>query len=159
MRWLFHREEGQALVEMAFVLPVFLLLVIGLFDLGRAVFQVNTLAYAAREGTRYAIVHGQASEDPVAPGNESDVVNVVRDAAIGVTAVSVAVTWPDLDGYNPGCPSCVPPIQANPGVPCTKRSCRVAVDATALFQPMLSQWFGVDLRLTLRAGSMLVIQR
>jgi len=137
VRKLLHREQGQALTEFAFLLPVFLLLVIGLFDLGRAVFQLNTLGHAAQDGTRFAIVHGESSQNPVGPGNEAPVVKVVRDAAIGVPDVSVAVAWPDQ---------------------CARRNCRVAVNATAPFEPVLSQWFGVDLRLTLRAGSMLVIQ-
>ena len=144
-------EAGQALVELSLILPIFLLLAVGIFDLGRAVFQLNTLAYAVREGTRYAIVHGNASTAPVGPLNTAPVLDVVREAAIGVSDVAVAVTWPDLDGYSPG-----PPVV--PGVPCTKRSCRVAVDATALFEPALSQWFGLDLRITLRAGSQLLIQ-
>jgi hypothetical protein len=148
----YRDEEGQSLVEFALILPVFLLLAIGILDLGRAVFQVNTLAYAAREATRFAIVHGDSSESPVGPGNTAPVEDVVREAAIGVTDVTVSVAWPDLDGYNPG-----PPVI--PGVPCNKRNCRVSVDLTAPFEPMLSQWFGVGLNLNLRAGSMLVIQR
>ena len=151
MRRMRLEETGQALVEFALVLPIFLILVVGIFDLGRAVFQVNVLAYAAREGTRYAIVHGDSSDAPVGPGNTAPVIDVVRREAIGVNNVTVTVDWPDLDGYNPG-----PPVV--PGVPCNKRTCRVSVDTTTVFRPMLSQWFGVNLNLTLRAGSMLVIQ-
>lgn len=51
------RARGQALVEMALVLPVFLLLFVGLFDLGSAVFSYNSLTNAAREGARLAIVN------------------------------------------------------------------------------------------------------
>jgi Flp pilus assembly protein TadG len=49
--------RGQALVEFALVIPLFLLIVVGLFDLGRAVFAYNTLTNAAREGARMAIVN------------------------------------------------------------------------------------------------------
>jgi Flp pilus assembly protein TadG len=152
MKRLFGEERGQALVEFAHVLPIFLLLIVGLFDLGRAVFQLTTLAFAAREGTRYAIVHGEGSDSPVGPGTEAPVIAVVQEAAIGVANVTATVTWPDIDGYNPG-----PPVV--PGVPCTKRNCRVQVDATAPFRPMFTEWFGVNLNLTLRGGSVLVIQR
>jgi Flp pilus assembly protein TadG len=51
------RPRGQALVEFALVIPIFLLLLVGLFDLGRAVFAYNTLTNAAREGARIAIVN------------------------------------------------------------------------------------------------------
>jgi Flp pilus assembly protein TadG len=51
------RSRGQALMEFALVIPIFLLLVVALFDLGRAVFAYNTLTNAAREGARMAIVN------------------------------------------------------------------------------------------------------
>jgi hypothetical protein len=51
------RARGQALVEFALVIPLFLLLMVALFDMGRAVFAYNTLTNAAREGARMAIVN------------------------------------------------------------------------------------------------------
>jgi Flp pilus assembly protein TadG len=51
------RRRGQALVEFALVLPIALMLLLGVFDLGRAVFIYNTLTNAAREGARLAIVN------------------------------------------------------------------------------------------------------
>jgi Flp pilus assembly protein TadG len=52
-----RRQRGQGLTEFALVIPIFLLLVVALFDLGRAVFAYNTLTNAAREGARIAIVN------------------------------------------------------------------------------------------------------
>jgi Flp pilus assembly protein TadG len=51
------RQRGQALVEFSLVIPLFLLILISLFDVGRAVFSYNTLTNAAREGARMAIVN------------------------------------------------------------------------------------------------------
>ena len=51
------RRRGQAMVEFALVIPIFLLIFVALFDLGRAVFAYNTLTNAAREGVRLAIVN------------------------------------------------------------------------------------------------------
>jgi hypothetical protein len=57
-----------------------------------------------------------------------------------VPNVSVTVTWPDNGCYD--------------------RNCRVQVDATAPFVPVPSQYMlGNAFQLTLRGGSMLVIQR
>lgn len=137
-------EEGQSLVEFALVLPVLLLLILGLFDVARAVWQENTLAYAAREGTRYAIVHGSASNDPSSADFTADIEAVVRSAAIGVPDVVVTVGYPDTAA----------------SVPCNDRGCRVVVDATAAFVPLPSQYLaGGAFQITLRGGSMLVIQR
>jgi Flp pilus assembly protein TadG len=137
-------EHGQALVEFALLLPVLLLVVVGGLDLARAVWQENTLAHAAREGTRYAIVHGANSTSPVGPSNRQPVIDVVRGAAIGVANVSVDVNWPDMNG----------------GTPCNARPCRVSVEARAPFNPILSEYFlGGRITLTLRGGSSLSIQR
>lgn len=141
-RFLRTDDGGQSLVEFALVVPLLLLIITGLFDVARATWQENTLAYAAREGTRYAIVHGSASVDGtvVRPGNDQPVVDVVRNAAVGVPSVSVVVTWPDGNCYD--------------------RNCRVAVDATAPFVPIPSRYLLGDIfQITLKGGSMLVIQR
>jgi Flp pilus assembly protein TadG len=50
------RTKGQALVEFALVLPLFLLLVFGLIDMGRLVYMNSTISQAAREATRVAAV-------------------------------------------------------------------------------------------------------
>ena len=52
-----RRAHGQAMVEFAFVLPVFLMLFMGIVDLGSAVMTYNSLTNAAREGARLAIVN------------------------------------------------------------------------------------------------------
>lgn len=47
---------GQSLLEFALVLPILVLVVLGLFDLGYGVFTQNLLANAAREGARTGII-------------------------------------------------------------------------------------------------------
>ena len=71
--------RGQALVEFALVIPIFLLLIFGLLDMGRFVYMHSTLSQAAREGARlgaveaYWIGSGDASCNtsggPVCPAN------------------------------------------------------------------------------------------
>jgi Flp pilus assembly protein TadG len=51
-----RRERGQSLVEFAIMLPVLVVVILGLFDMGRAVFVYNTLDQAARQANRLAIV-------------------------------------------------------------------------------------------------------
>jgi len=206
-------ERGQALVEFALVIPVLLLLILGLIDVARAVEEENTLAFAAREGTRYAIVHGAASSSPLtlcgiattsntvssagsatitpssmsgltvgaevwvdannsekvtvtattsttfsatftkthapttsdptwtisSPCSDPTISQVVQDAAIGVPNVTAVIGYPDGDA---------------------NRQSRVFVDATAPFVPLPSQYLlNGALSITLRGGSMLVIQR
>ena len=51
------RSKGQGLVEFALVFPIIVLLLMAMFDMGRAVFIYNGLTNAAREGARLAIVN------------------------------------------------------------------------------------------------------
>jgi hypothetical protein len=135
-------EGGQSLVEFALILPLLLLIITGLFDLGRAVWQENTLAYAAREGTRYAIVHGSTASAPIGPCaicTDPSISGVVARASIGVYNITTTLNYPD--GNN-------------------DRNSRVSVDARAPFVPLPSQYLlGGAFQITLRGGSMLVIQR
>ncbi len=50
-------RRGQALVEFALVLPVLVLLLLAVLDIGRVVFAYTSLTNAAREGVRLAIVN------------------------------------------------------------------------------------------------------
>ena len=47
-----NHQHGQSLVEFALILPLFVLLVVGVFDLGRAFFAYIAISNAAREGVR-----------------------------------------------------------------------------------------------------------
>ena len=51
-----RRESGQSMVELALVLPIFLMLIFGVFDLSRVVWANSALAHASREAARLAIV-------------------------------------------------------------------------------------------------------
>ena len=65
-----HRSDGhslgQGLVEFALVLPVFLLILFGLIDMGRYVFLNSVLSQAAREAARVGAVEASwvANGDP-----------------------------------------------------------------------------------------------
>jgi len=89
-----RRWSGQALTEFAMVVPFFLLLLYGIVEFGRYVYTVQVLNNAAREGARYAIVHGAesgTSSGPMPGGTEisddptgENVKDAVRKYAVGV---------------------------------------------------------------------------
>ena len=80
------------MVEFAVITPLLFLLILGTIEAGRFIFYYELVNNAAREGTRYAIVHGSRSACPSGPPppgetNECDVpgANVklaVRDASL-----------------------------------------------------------------------------
>lgn len=142
-----RRRPAQALVEFAFILPLLLLVFLGIIETGRAVWQENQLAFAAREATRYAIVHGSRAASPSGPGSptwtspdtDSAVTAEVLKYTAGIRNVVVKTTYPD--GTN-------------------DRGARVVVDVYAEFTPLPSDYLlGGALRVTLHGGSQLVIQR
>jgi TadE-like protein len=85
------RRRGQSLVEFALVLPIFLVILFGLIDLGRAVYLNSTLSQAAREGARLASVEAYwvgrtdascgATGGPVCPADLNGLQADVLDAA------------------------------------------------------------------------------
>jgi Flp pilus assembly protein TadG len=52
-RGFFARETGQSLVEIALALPILLLVLLGLADIGRAFYYTTAVASAARQGAAY----------------------------------------------------------------------------------------------------------
>jgi Flp pilus assembly protein TadG len=78
------RRRGQALVEFVLVAPIFFLILFAMIDFGRYVYYVQTINNAAREGARYAIVHGSDSLAPSGPGDDAAVKSAVRRYLIGV---------------------------------------------------------------------------
>ncbi len=77
-------ERGQAIVEVALILPIFILILVGLFDIGRAVYAFNTISNASREGVRVAIVDQDCA--------------YIRDQAVQ-RAVSLGLTASDVTIY------------------------------------------------------------
>lgn len=55
-RWRQIAEHGQSMVEMAFVLPLFLAMVLAIMEIGRVWAAKQSLTLAAREGTRVLVL-------------------------------------------------------------------------------------------------------
>lgn len=55
--------RGQSLVEFALIFPLAIFLLLGFFDLGRAIIYYSSLSNAVREGTRAGIVNHTYLED------------------------------------------------------------------------------------------------
>ncbi len=99
-----HHHRGQALVEFVLVAPIFFLILFAVIDFGRYVYYVQTINNAAREGARYAIVHGSDSLAPTGPPDDAGgaaVKSAVRRYLIGVVGdSSVLAVTPSWDPNN-----------------------------------------------------------
>jgi Flp pilus assembly protein TadG len=88
-------ERGAQMVEFALGFLIFLVLVVGIFEGGRLVWTYTTLSHAARQGARYALVHGE--RNPL--NDDASITAAVRAQAVGLSSGSVAVNtvWSDPD--------------------------------------------------------------
>lgn len=60
-----QRAQGQAALELAVLLPMLLLLLLSIMELGRAVLIYSEITNAAREGARHGMAH-PGDVDPIA---------------------------------------------------------------------------------------------
>ena len=95
--------RGQTYAEFALIVPCFLLLLFGIIWLSLAVYTYNYVSYSAREGSRYAAVHGTDSKQPVTTA--AAVTTFVKNDAPGLNPsnLTVSTTWtPTATPGNPG---------------------------------------------------------
>lgn len=89
------QSRGQALVEFALILPLFIMVLMGVIVLGIIVFYNQQLTNAAREAARFAAVHSESSLCPtighLAPSNPPQTYSTFCD--------SVANGWPKMTPF------------------------------------------------------------
>lgn len=95
------RQEGVALVEFALILPFLLLLSITAIELGRAIWEYNTLTKSVRDAARYLSIQTPGTKIEEARtlmvyGNVAD--RTTPPLAIGLTLANVPVPSPDDQG-------------------------------------------------------------
>jgi Flp pilus assembly protein TadG len=104
-----RRSRGQALVEFALVFPIALLVLFGVFDVGRLVFMYTGLTNGAREGARLAIVNQDVGsvEQRVQDSSFGSTISNLVDPSDPV--VAFYKEEPDLDDptANPPCTTIV----------------------------------------------------
>ena len=110
-----RNEHGQGLTEFALIFPVFILLLVLVFDFGRAIYAHSTISNAARAGARVAIV------DQTLAG--------IKAKALAQT---VGLNPDDIDVPNPifGCPLPTPPVGP------LKIGCEAEVTVEYAYQPL-----------------------
>jgi len=100
------------MVEFALILPLMVLIIAGLFDLGRAFFDFITITNAAREGARYGALHPKYynSDQSSVPACLHTAYLCIRQTVIDETVGtfvdltstdgSITISCPDVDSDN-----------------------------------------------------------
>ncbi len=92
------RKRGQSVVELALMLPILLIILLGLLDLGRVYYVMVALEDMAAEGATYAAIHP-------GPDNEEEVRERAAAGSVGLVYVissTVRVEYPPT--VAPGAP-------------------------------------------------------
>jgi len=119
------RSRGQSLVEFAITLPIIVFIVLGLIDLGRGVFAYNTLAQAARQGNRMAIVDQDVSRVQSAA--------IAAAPTLGLGSSNVDVCFKEADTSERDCNA-----PSTDNCPAASRviGCLAVVEAHTTFTPL-----------------------
>ena len=87
-------RNGQTAVEFAMTVLVYLTVVFAIIEFGRVLYAYNLVAYSARQGSRYAAVHGSSSKSPA---SSSAITSVVQNEINGLDTsnneLSVTTSW------------------------------------------------------------------
>ena len=138
----FPRARGAGQIEFILSILTILFLIFAMWETIMIVYTMNVISDAAKEGVRYAIVHGGGKIDCSGPNPSADCTNpdpagtrvsdVVKDYARfslhDTSAINVTVTYPDSISDSPG---------------------RVRVEVAYTFVP----YTALNLRPTLRAAA------
>jgi Flp pilus assembly protein TadG len=88
-----RNERGAAMLEFGLVMVVFFMFVFGVMDFGRAIYTYHFVSNAACEATRYAIVRGATSADPVTPTDVANYVKAITPLGVDPSSLTVSTSW------------------------------------------------------------------
>ncbi len=141
-------SRGQSLVEFALTLPILLLILVGVLDLGRLYFTYISLTNAAREGARYGAKYPPTNPTDQANSRVQAINNHVAGEVdrniVTLTASNITINCPDGVPCTPGSPN-------TPGI-----NNRIQVTVTYPFQLITTYIFGGG-TLQLRSSAEMVI--
>lgn len=130
--------RGQSLVEFTLILPVLVLILMGIVDLGRGIYAYNLVAQAAREGARFASVRPLTLIGSVPNSDEVTAKALATLVGLDLSPSLVSVTYqPPMD--DPLCP----------------RSGLVQVTVNYTFQPIVTALFPT---LTMSSSSSMCVE-
>jgi Flp pilus assembly protein TadG len=140
-RWkMVHTEEGSSVVELAIILPLFLLVAFAAIDFGRAYYLANEVAGAAHA----AAVYGSQNIT-----DTTGMTNAAKDDAPDVSGLTVTPSWgcQCSDGTSRSVSCAVAPSGCSASV-----VYYATVSVTAAYMPMLP-WTGINSSYTISGSS------
>lgn len=145
-------QRGNAVIEFSLVGIPIIFVLISTFEMARGMWLYHTVAYAVKEGSRYASVHGQNCRIPPnnCPVDIGQISQVIKSAGLGIEPALLNLTFTDDSGTTLSCTlsNCLsdntpwPPAAANaPGMAIKVSGSYTFRSAIAMFWPG-SAWVG-----------------
>jgi Flp pilus assembly protein TadG len=150
-----QKRRGNALVEFTLVGIPMIFLLISTFEIARGMWTYHTLAYAVKEGTRYASVHGKTCT--VAPNScavtVAQIAQRVSDSAAGLVPDSLTLTFTSLAGsFSCTVTNCLANNATWPPDPANQQGSDIEIDGVYPFQSAISMfWPGAGPAVTVGA--------
>jgi Flp pilus assembly protein TadG len=92
-----RKEKGQSLLELALILPVLLIILAGVLDLGRLYYAYVAVTDAAAEGAAYAALHPEEDK-------RDEVYKRVQEASQGLVQIDPSLVEVDCPAVASGAP-------------------------------------------------------
>ena len=135
------KERAQAIVEFAIVLPILMMLLVGILEVGRMIFIYSAVNNASREAARYASAVGLADGGVYNKYQYcSEIRNVARRSAFFMTLpdANITINYDDGPAYvNTPFASCPAGTTANTSLNVDSGQ-RVTVTVNASYSPMVT---------------------
>jgi Flp pilus assembly protein TadG len=92
-------QTGSSMLEFVLVGIAMIFMLICIFEIGRGMWAYHTLAYAVREGTRYAAMHGKGCASPNTCGTTiGGIITYMKNAGGGFDPDNTTLTFTPQSG-------------------------------------------------------------
>jgi hypothetical protein len=102
-----RKQRGQAMIEFTLVGIPILFILVSIFEISRGMWMYHTMAYAVKDGVRFASVHGINCYKTAGSGGSNpndckktiaDIAQLIRDAGVGLDPTTTTLTFFPGDG-------------------------------------------------------------
>jgi len=138
LRHLRRSESGQSLIEFALTAVFLILLIVGFLEVVMMVHTYNVIADSAKEGVRYAIVHGSANTGGVGPdcSTVAKCPVLLGDPGTGIVKTYAQYSLHNVTGTNMTVAADYTTV--NGGVACNKSPCMVRITVSYPYTPFFT---------------------
>lgn len=116
LRYLLCRSDGTAAVEAAIFLPIFMLLVFGITDIGSGLFARQLVNAAAQAGATYAVINS-TGDCATLSGTCLSGIEAAMNAAAGSTFCTSSLCTASITGCTDGALKCITVTASYPLTP------------------------------------------